>query len=226
MIAGGYSAVVFDLDGTLADTAADIREALVRALASEELPPVDTASVRLMIGGGPRLLVKRALHRLNVETDSRLVTRLTRVFHSEYMQQRNQLSRLFDGVETTLKNLHSAGVRIGLCSNKPDDLCRMLVQSFSIGHYFDEVLGSGGELPRKPDPAPLLRIIERLGVKPDDALYVGDSATDVATARNAGVSVMLVSYGYTLRSASQLGADAVIDSVAELVDPRQLARSA
>ena len=226
MIAGGYSAVVFDLDGTLADTAADIREALVRALASEELPPVDTASVRLMIGGGPRLLVKRALHRLNVETDSRLVTRLTQVFHSEYMQQRNQLSRLFDGVETTLKNLHSAGVRIGLCSNKPDDLCRMLVQSFSIGHYFDEVLGSGGELPRKPDPAPLLRIIERLGVKPDDALYVGDSATDVATARNAGVSVMLVSYGYTLRSASQLGADAVIDSVAELVDPRQLARSA
>ena len=226
MIAGGYSAVVFDLDGTLADTAADIREALVRALASEELPPVDTASVRLMIGGGPRLLVKRALHRLNVETNSRLVTRLTQVFHSEYMQQRNQLSRLFDGVETTLKTLHSTGVRIGLCSNKPDDLCHMLVQSFSIEHYFDEVLGSGGSLPRKPDPAPLLQIIERLGVTPGDALYVGDSATDVATARNAGVSVMLVSYGYTLRPASQLGADAVIDSVAELVDPRQLARSA
>jgi phosphoglycolate phosphatase len=102
----------------------------------------------------------------------------------------------------------------------------MLAQSFSIERYFDEILGSGGELPKKPDPAPLLRIIERLGVTPDDALYVGDSATDVATARNAGVPVTLVSYGYTLRSASQLGADAVIDSVAELVDPQQLARSA
>lgn len=226
MIAGGYSAVVFDLDGTLADTAADIREALVLALASEKLPPVDTESVRLMIGGGPRLLVKRALHRLNVETDSGLVTRLTQVFHSEYMQKHNQLSRLFDGVEITLQTLHATGVRIGLCSNKPDDLCRMLARSFSIENYFDEILGSGGDLPKKPDPAPLLSVIERLGVTPGETLYVGDSATDVETARNAGVSVMLVSYGYTLRSASQLGADAVIDSVAELVDPRQLARSA
>jgi len=226
MIAGGYSAVVFDLDGTLADTAADIREALVRALAGEKLPPVDTESVRLMIGGGPRLLVKRALHRLNIETDSDLVTRLTQAFHSEYMQQRNQLSRLFDGVESTLRTLHSTGVRIGLCSNKPDDLCRMLVKSFSIEHYFDEILGSGGDLPRKPDPAPLLSIIERLGVTPDDTLYVGDSATDVETARNAGVPVMLVDYGYTVREASQLGGDAVISSIAELADPRQLARSA
>lgn len=226
MIAGGYSAVVFDLDGTLADTAADIREALVRALASEDLPPVDTASVRLMIGGGPRVLVERALHRLSVETDGRLVTRLTQAFHSEYVQQGNQLSRLFDGVEATLRTLHTTGIRIGLCSNKPDDLCRMLVRSFAIEDCFDEILGSGGDLPKKPDPAALLGIIERLGVAPGDTLYVGDSATDVTTARNAGVPVILVSYGYTLQSASQLGADAVIDSVAELVDPRHLARSA
>ena len=154
------------------------------------------------------------------------MTRLTQAFHSEYMQQRNQLSRLFDGVESTLRTLHSTGVRIGLCSNKPDDLCRMLVKSFSIEHYFDEILGSGGDLPRKPDPAPLLSIIERLGVTPDDTLYVGDSATDVETARNAGVPVMLVDYGYTVREASQLGGDAVISSIAELADPRQLARSA
>lgn len=226
MIAGGYSAVIFDLDGTLADTAADIREALVRALATEGLPPVDVGSVRLMIGGGPRVLVERALHRLNVDTDNDLVTRLTTRFHSEYLAQGNQLSKLFPGVEGTLRTLHAAGIRIGLCSNKPDDLCRMLVQNFSLGQYFDEVLGSGGDMPRKPDPAPLLSIIERLGVSPADSLYVGDSKTDVTTARNAGVPVMLVNYGYTLRPASQLGADAVIDSVANLVDPGPLARSA
>jgi len=212
MIAGGYSAVVFDLDGTLADTAADIREALVRALATENLPPIDVASVRLMIGGGPRLLVERALHRLNVDTDNDIVTRLT--------------STLFTGVEGTLRTLHAAGILIGLCSNKPDDLCRMLVRNFSLGEYFDEVLGSGGDMPRKPDPAPLLCIIKRLGVSPADTLYVGDSETDVITARNAGVQVMLVNYGYTLRAASQLGADAVIESVASLVDAEPLARSA
>lgn len=226
MIAAEYSAVVFDLDGTLADTAHDIREALVRALAAEKLPPVDLASVRLMIGGGPRLLVKRALHRLGVDTESSLVERLTAAFHREYKGQNNKLSKLFNGVESTLHQLHAAGIRIGLCSNKPDDLCRMLTRNFSLGRYFDEILGSGDELPKKPDPAPLLRIIERLGVSTDDTLYVGDSATDVATARAAGVPVMLVSYGYTLRAPGQLGADAVIDSIGELVRPRPFARTA
>ena len=224
MIAAGYSAIVFDLDGTLADTAADIREALVRALENEGLPPVDVKSVRLMIGGGPRLLVKRALHRLHVDTDVSLVDRLTTAFHTEYVRQGNQLSSLFDGVEATLRTLHSAGIRVGLCSNKPDDLCRMLVRSFALDEYFDEILGSGGQLPKKPNPAPLLGVIERLGVTPGDTLYVGDSETDVVTARNAGVSVMLVEHGYTLRAASQLGADAVLNSVADLVQP--LARSA
>jgi len=226
MIAGGYSAVVFDLDGTLADTAEDIREALVKSLARESLPPIDVNSVRLMIGGGPRLLVERALDRLQVETDRDLVTRLTTAFHREYLAQGTRHSKLFKGVEGTLQTLHTTGIRVGLCSNKPDDLCRMLVRSFSLDEYFDEILGSGEDLPRKPDPAPLLRIIERLGVPPGDALYVGDSETDVITARNAGVPVMLVNYGYTVRAASQLGADAVIDSVADLVRPGPLARSA
>jgi phosphoglycolate phosphatase len=226
MIAAGYSAVIFDLDGTLADTALDIREALVRALAAEGLPPVDLAAVRLMIGGGPRLLVIRALDRLGVETEEALVQRLTQGFHTEYKRQDNRLSKLFDGVESTLRQLHKAGIRVGLCSNKPDDLCRMLAQNFGIAEYFDEILGSGDSLPKKPDPAPLLALTERLGVAPNDTLYVGDSATDVETARGAGVPVMLVSYGYTLRAASQLGADAVIDSVRELVNPGPLARSA
>ena len=226
MIAGGYSAVVFDLDGTLADTAADIREAVVRALAGEGLPPVDVASVRLMIGGGPRLLVERVLHRLHVEAGDALVERLTQAFHAEYLKQGSRLTSLFPGVESTLRNLHSAGIRVGLCSNKPDDLCRMLVRNLSLTDYFDEILGSGHGLPRKPDPAPLLCVIERLGVPRNDTLYVGDSETDVATARNAGVNVMLVKHGYTLRAASQLGADAVIDSVADLVRPGPLARSA
>lgn len=226
MIAAGYSAVVFDLDGTVADTALDIREALVRTLAVEDLPPVDTASVRLMIGGGPRLLVERALHRLGVDTDTALVERLTHGFHREYLAQNNRLSRLFDGVESTLQQLHTAGIGVGLCSNKPDDLCHLLARNLGIDRYIDEILGSNGDMPMKPDPTPLLCIIERLGVPPEETLYVGDSATDVTTARCAGVPVMLVSYGYTLRSATQLGADAVIDSLSELVRPAPYARSA
>ena len=226
MIAGEYCAVVFDLDGTLADTAVDIREALVHALATEGLPPVDVASVRLMIGGGPKLLIERALHRLGVPARDDLVDRLAREFHAQARRQDNRNSRLFDGAESALRELHRAGVRIGLCSNKPDDLCRQLVRDLGVDAYIDEILGSSEDLPKKPDPALLLGVIERLGVPPGETLYIGDSATDVATARAAGVPVMLVSYGYTLRNASQLGADAVIDSIAEILRPGPVARIA
>ena len=226
MIAAEYCAVVFDLDGTLADTAEDIREALVSALAREGLPPIDVASVRLMIGGGPKVLVERALHRLGVPARDDLVDRLAEAFHAESKKRGNRSSRLFDGAESALRQLHRSGVRIGLCSNKPNDLCHLLVRDLGVDGYIDEVLGSSDNRPKKPDPALVLTVIERLGVPPGETLYVGDSATDVATARAAGVPVFLVSYGYTLRSATQLGADAVIDSLAELVRPGQFARSA
>ena len=226
MIAAGYSAVVFDLDGTVADTAQDIHASLVAALAGKGLPPVDLESTRLMIGGGPQLLVERALHRLGISTDARLVTSLVEAFHDDYLASGDRHARLYDGAESALRQLHAMGMRIGLCSNKPDDLCRMLTRSFDIDRYIDETLGSTPGMPKKPDPAPLLAIIERLGVTPSDTLYIGDSDADVKAARAAGIPVMLVSYGYTLRPAGQLGSDGVIDSLAELVRPGPLARSA
>lgn len=226
MIAAGYSAVVFDLDGTVADTAQDIHASLVAALAGKGLPPVDLESTRLMIGGGPQLLVERALHRLGIDTDARLVTNLVDAFHDDYLANGDRHARLYDGAESALRQLHAMGMRIGLCSNKPDDLCRMLTRSFDIDRYIDETLGSTPGMPKKPDPAPLLAIVERLGVTPRDTLYVGDSDADVKAARAAGIPVMLVSYGYTLRPAGQLGSDGVIDSLAELVRPGPMARSA
>lgn len=225
MIAAGYSAVVFDLDGTVADTARDIHASLVTALAAKGLPPVDPDSVRLMIGGGPRLLVERALQRLGLDTEERLVSGLVDTFHDHYLATGDRYARLYGGAEATLQQLHAMGKRIGLCSNKPDDLCRMLTRSFGIDRYIDETVGSMPGLPKKPDPAPLLAITGRLGVAPADALYVGDSDADVKAARAAGIPVMLVSYGYTLRPARQLGADGVIDSLAELVRPGPPARS-
>ena len=226
MIAAGYSAVVFDRDGTVADTAQDIHASLISALAARGLPPVDLDSTRLMIGGGPPLLVERALHSLGVHTDTRLVKGLVKAFHDDYLANGDCHARLYDGAESTLRQLHAMGTRVGLCSNKPDDLCRMLTRSFNIDRYIDETLGSTPGMPKKPDPAPLLAITERLGVTPEDTLYVGDSDADVKAARAAGITVMLVSYGYTLRHASQLGADGVIDSLADLVRPGPLARSA
>jgi phosphoglycolate phosphatase len=226
MTTGCVPAVVFDLDGTLADTATDVQRALNRALASDDLPPIDTSTVRLMIGGGPRLLVSRALQKLGVEKGQYLIDRLTDVFYDEYLRQEDVESRLFEGAKTCLDQLKSAGTRIGLCSNKPDELCRKLVAELGVASYFDVIQGSGTGLPRKPDAAPLLKTIERLGTLPAATLYIGDSETDVLTARAAGVPVVLVSYGYTARPAAELGADRVYDSLADITGPAPIAISA
>lgn len=219
-------AVVFDLDGTLADTAEDIRRALNRALAADDLPSLDLESVRLMIGGGPTLLVVRALRKLGVEAGQYRIDRLTRSFYDEYLRQEDTDSTLFDGAKSCLERLRRAGTRIGLCSNKPDELCRKLVSELGVSSYFDAIQGSCTGLPRKPDPAPLLKTIERLGTTPAATLYVGDSETDVVTARAAGVAVVLVSYGYTDRPAADLGADRVYDSLADITGPAPVAKSA
>lgn len=219
-------AVVFDLDGTLADTAVDIQRALNRTLAIVNLPPLDVAAVRFMIGGGPRLLVSRALHRLGIEARDPFIDTLADRFHGEYLRQDDVESTLFEGAAVCLEHLKSAGMLIGLCSNKPDELCRKLLSELGITSYFDVVQGSGTGLPGKPDPAPLLKTIERLGTVPDATLYIGDSETDVLTARAAGVAVVLVSYGYTARSAAELGADRVVDSLAELTERPPMSASA
>ena len=164
--------------------------------------------------------------RIESDTDRRLVKGLVKAFHDDYLANGDRHARLYDGAESTLRQLHAMGTGVGLCSNKPDDLCRMLTRSFDIDRYIDETLGSTPGMPKKPDPAPLLAIVERLGVTPPDTLYIGDSDADVKAARAAGIPVMLVSYGYTLRPAGQLGSDGVIDSLAELVRPGPLARSA
>ena len=213
----GSRAIVFDLDGTLADSAGDVQRALNRALASEDLPPLDVNVVRLMIGGGPRLLVLRALAALRCRKSRYVVDKLTDRFHDEYLRQETRDSRLFDGALDCLRRLRESGTRIGVCSNKPEDLCRKLTNDLGISGYIDALLGSGSGLPRKPDPAPLLKVIEDLGATPGTTLYVGDSETDVKTARAAGVDVVLMSYGYTARPAEELGADRVYDSLADIV---------
>ncbi len=209
-------AVVFDLDGTLADTAGDVQRALNRTLASEGLAPLDVPTVRLMIGGGPRLLVLRALAELRSKQNRYVVDKLTELFHDEYLRQETTDSRLFAGAADCLRRLHGSGTRIGVCSNKPEDICHKVVSDLGVADYIDVIVGSGSGLPRKPDPAPLLAVIEQLGSTPAAALYVGDSETDVKTARAAGVDVVLVDYGYSARPASELGADRVYASLADI----------
>lgn len=210
------TAVVFDLDGTLADTAADIGESLNAALATLDLPGVETDAVRLMIGHGPTVLAERAMQRLGVATERRRVEQLTNTFMDHYASSGNRLSSLFAGVGDCLNELAAANVAIGVCSNKPHDACRGLLVDLGIAKHVDALQGSAAGVPKKPDPTMLLEVLRLLDVPAENALYVGDSDTDVLTARAAGLPVVLVSYGYSDKPADQLGADGVVPSLREL----------
>jgi phosphoglycolate phosphatase len=209
-------AIVFDLDGTLADTAPDIRKALNQALAEEQLEPIDLMTVKTMIGAGPRVLVQRALALNRAAADEDRVDRLTAAFNEHYDASGNALSRLFPDVEPCLEALGKMGIRLGICSNKPEPFCAKLLSDLGVGDCFAAIQGYGSGLPPKPDPAPLLATIARLGATPAQTLYVGDSETDVQTARAAEVPCALVGHGYTVTPVESLGGDWLLDTLADL----------
>ena len=208
--------VVFDLDGTLVDSAADIRNALNLALASEGLPGLALEAVRLMIGRGPRVLLQRALAHLGEAADADRVATLTAAFRQHYTEQGHSLSRLLPGAVDCLGALAQQGIPAAVCSNKPTPNCLQVLEELRIAQHFAAIQGSGDGLPLKPDPAPLNAIIDRLGVRRDGTLYVGDSETDIATARSAAVPVAIVKGGYSAASADSMAADWTIDSLADV----------
>ena len=213
---GKPAAVVFDLDGTLADSAPDIHYSLNAVLNQRGLRSIELSSVTLMIGGGPELLVRRALDELGTAAEAGEIAELTAEFESAYLEHGNALTKLFPGALECIAKLEGHGIPIALCSNKPEHICDQLLADLEIRKYFVAIQGSGTGLPKKPHPDTLLAILNRLGTKPAQALYVGDSRTDVETARAGDVPVALVKHGYTSEPAATLGSDWVVDSLADI----------
>ncbi len=220
-----FQAVVFDLDGTLVDTAADIAAALNQTLHELGLPAHTEETVRLMIGGGLAKLLDRALsaHSIRFADGPRdqAAARLLEV----YAAKPAALSCLYPGVREALDLLHQADIACGLCTNKEEAISRDVLRALGIIEAFAVFQCGDSDLPRKPDPAGLLGVVEALGAKPASAFMVGDSIADVEAARAAGLrGVILVSHGYSVTPVTELGADMVIDGFSEL--PQALARFA
>jgi phosphoglycolate phosphatase len=210
---GALDAVVFDLDGTLVDTAPDLGGALNRLLAEHGRVPIGADGIRRMISDGAAKLVERgfaATGGLPAALPS-LVERFLAIYEPNIAET----SRPFPGVVETLERLKAAGLRLGVCTNKPDEATRRLLAALDLSRHFTAV--SGGDVPaRKPDARHLLGVLRDLDASPTRSLMVGDSPNDVAAARNAGVPVVVVSFGYTTTPAAQLGADRLIDDFAAL----------
>ncbi|MCB1991226.1 MAG: phosphoglycolate phosphatase [Geminicoccaceae bacterium] len=210
------SAVVFDLDGTLVDTLPDLHAAVRALLGESGLDTPAAAEVRTMIGDGARRLVERALAWAKAPVDEAGLDTAYRRFLEIYGAAPCEASGLYAHVETTLGALAAHGLQLGVCTNKPQAPSEAILETLGVSRFFAAVVGGDAVPRRKPDPAHLLDVLDRLGAKPAAAVMVGDSHNDVAAARAAGVRCILVDYGYTAVPARDLGADRVIGGFAEL----------
>lgn len=209
-------ALVFDLDGTLVDTAPDLLAALNAVLVAEGRSPVDLADLRHLVGHGARAMLDEAMKRTGGPADPGSLPRLFDRFIAHYRAGIAAESRPFPGVETTLARLQADGARMGVLSNKPHDLTALLLPAVGLAQYFSAIHGAGRLEVVKPDARVFHHVIDELGGVGSGAIMIGDSATDVATARAARVPVIIVTYGYTPVPPHELGADRLTDDFSEL----------
>jgi phosphoglycolate phosphatase len=207
---------VFDLDGTLVDSLPDLGAALNRTLAEAGLPPRPPEAVARMVGHGVERLVERGFAAAGAPLDMAGLPRRVERFLHFYAADLSTLTRPFPGVPEALDALAAAGWRLGVCTNKPTALSVALLDALGLGPRFGAVVGGDAAPERKPHPAPLRMALDRLGVPAAAAVFVGDSETDVLTARAAGLPVALVRGGYTAVPVETLGAGAVVDGFAAL----------
>jgi phosphoglycolate phosphatase len=206
--------VIFDLDGTLVDSAPDIAEAVNRTLTDWKLPNYDLAQITNWIGEGSRQLITYAMRAAGSDAD---IDAVMPGFLEHYGDTALD-GQAYPGVEDTLAALHAQGVRLAVCTNKPEQFVRPLLEARGLLHYFDGIVG-GDTLPeRKPAPEPLWHLATQFGVEVKDCLMVGDSESDAHAAHNAGMPLVLVRYGYPKSlDLDAAGAVAVIDTLPALL---------
>jgi len=202
--------IVFDLDGTLIDTAPDLIDMLNVILARHDVQAVAFDHARTMIGAGVKPLLERALRTRGIALAPDALDALFAEYIELYAAHIADRSRPFPGLENALDTLAARGCRFAVCTNKLEWLSVRLLDALNMSRRFAAIVGQDTFGVRKPDPEILRRTIERAGGAVDRAVMVGDSMTDVATARNAGVPVIAVDFGYTETPPTEFGADRLI----------------
>ena len=207
-------AILFDLDGTLVDSAPDIHAGVAALLAEDGLPPLSFEAIRSFIGGGVPVLMDRVMQALGMPGDANRHAEMVARFTARYEHAPDGLTKPYPGVVAALDALAAKGLPIGLCTNKPEGPTRTLLSDLGWGARFSCLVG-GDTLPlRKPDPAPLFEAITRIGGGP--VLFVGDSEVDAETAQAAGVPLLLFSGGYRKTPVSDLPHLATFDHFKDL----------
>ena len=215
-----FDGVIFDLDGTLADTLDDLADALNRVLSSEELAVYDYAAVKYMIGNGIRQLIVDALP-LEQRTEE-TITRCFDRFIADYGKHCLVKTRLYDGVTQLLSALRADAVKLAVFSNKADELTQRIADALIGSKNLDVIIGAQPGIPLKPDSAAALLVSSRLGIAPGRIAYLGDTPIDMLTATAAGMIPVGVSWGFrTKDELVENGASIVLDHPLELLELRE-----
>jgi len=212
--------VLFDLDGTLLDTASDIARALNRAFGEQDFAPLPVADVSRMVGRGSPMLIESAAAALGCTlSDGEKAAMLERFFHhyGELEERDESDAQPYAGVREALRRLYEARLRLAVVTNKHHRFASALLERLDLMQWVGVIVGGDTCDRRKPDPQPLLFACQSLGLSPSQALMVGDSINDVTAARAAGIPVVCVPYGYNEgRDPRSLDCDAMIETLADL----------
>jgi len=209
--------IVFDLDGTLVDTAPDLIGALNYLLEREGLPAVPLEAARNLIGGGARRLLERGMELEGREMSVPEMARLTNDFIAYYAEHIADQSKPFDGVERALDELASRGCQLAVCTNKLEWLSKRLLDRLNLSERFSAICGADTFGVSKPDPNFLRQTVAKAGGELASSVMVGDAGTDIGVARRAGVPVIGVAFGYTEVPIVELKPDKLIHHMRELV---------
>ncbi len=212
-----YHAVIFDLDGTLLDTLADIANSANRVLRERGFPPHEVDAYRYFIGDGVHRLFSRVLPTEHRKPDA--IVQCVEAFRETYGRHWNVRTKPYDGIPELLDAVAARGLKTAVLSNKPHDLTARCVDEYFSRWRFHAALGQREGIPPKPDPAGAREITERLGVPPERFLYLGDTGVDMMTARNAGMDPVGALWGFrSLEELREGGARAVIRRPTELLN--------
>jgi phosphoglycolate phosphatase len=208
--------IVFDLDGTLVDSAPDLIGTLNRQLRLHDLPEVPMSSARHLVGHGARALLQHGFAEAGATWDEAKSPALFDTFIADYLDHIADETRPFHGVVETLDRLAARGATLAVATNKRTDLSLALCEALGLTARFACIVGPDAVSARKPDGAHLIETVKKAGGDPARAVMVGDSATDTGAARNAGMPCVVVGFGYTEIAPADLGGDVVIDHYREL----------
>jgi phosphoglycolate phosphatase len=209
-------AIIWDLDGTLIDSAADLTAALNRLLLERGLGRLPRAAVRPMIGDGAAALVDRGFRAAGAPLSAEHRKTTVRRFLCLYAENAVRETRAFDGALAVMDALTRAGCVHAVCTNKPRAISALILDRLGFAERTEALIGAESTTHNKPHPAPLLSCLRRLDVPGDVAVMIGDSAVDVLAARAAGLPVVVVSFGYSRQPVQNLGADAIVEHLDQI----------